>query len=132
MISFGRFLGIDYGTKRIGVAISDENGTLAFPKEIILNNSSTFKRFSEILKAENVSEIVVGESLDFDGKENKVMQEVKEFIAQITQMFSLPVYLEKEFLTSVEARRFHEGIDRTDASAAALILQRYLDRKNKK
>ena len=49
-----KFLGIDYGTKRIGVAISDEEGILAFPKEIVLNDSSSFKRIGEIIKAENI------------------------------------------------------------------------------
>ena len=65
-----RFLGIDYGTKRIGVAVSDESGTLAFPKEIIENDALTFKRLGEIITENNVSEIVVGESVDFSGRLN--------------------------------------------------------------
>lgn len=143
-----RFLGIDYGTKRIGVAISDENGTLAFPKEIILNDLDTFKKFSTIIKNENIKEIVVGESVDFSGKLNVLSGRIEVFILELKEKFNLPVHKQKEFLTSVEARKSgntksninssqaHTKIKqiksgRVDASAAALILQRYLDRRNK-
>jgi len=143
-----KFLGIDYGTKRIGVAISDENHTLAFPKEIILNDSNTFKKIGDILKKEKVTEIIVGESVDFSGKLNVLSGRIEVFILELEEKFNLPVHKQKEFLTSVEARK--SGINKTslnspqshsklkqiksgrvDASAAALILQRYLDKRNK-
>lgn len=142
-----RFLGIDYGTKRIGVAISDENGTLAFPKEIVLNDSNTFKRIGEILKTEKIDEIVVGESIDFSGQLNALSARIEIFISELKEKFGIPIHKQKEFLTSVEARRSKDGkkslspsqshsklkqkkSGRIDASAAALILQRYLDKKN--
>ena len=53
--SKGRFMGIDYGTKRIGVAVSDENHTLAFPKEIVLNDPDNFKKLGAIIEKENIS-----------------------------------------------------------------------------
>jgi len=143
-----RLMGIDYGTKRIGVAISDENGTLAFPKEIILNDSNTFNKLSSLIKEEKIKEIVVGESVDFSGKLNVLSGRIEVFILELKEKFSLPIYKQKEFLTSVEARRSkndktslnqaqsHSKIKqiksgRVDASAAALILQRYLDKRNK-
>ena len=143
-----RFLGIDYGTKRIGVAISDENCTIAFPKEIILNNADTLKHLGEILKEEDISEIVVGESVDFSGKLNALSARIDVFILELFERFKLPTHKQKEFLTSVEARRSKDGKNklspsqahskvkqiksgRIDASAAALILQRYLDKRNK-
>ncbi|MFA5840976.1 MAG: Holliday junction resolvase RuvX [Candidatus Paceibacterota bacterium] len=143
-----RFLGIDYGTKRIGIAISDENGTLAFPKEIVLNDASTFKRIGDLLKKENIKEIIVGESVDFSGKLNVLSGRIEVFILELKEKFKLPVHKQKEFLTSVEARKmgsskkdFNQGQShskvkqiksgRVDASAAALILQRYLDKINK-
>jgi len=144
-----KFLGIDYGTKRIGVAISDENGTLAFPKEIVLNNSDTFKRFAEILEKEKITEIVVGESVDFSGKLNALSARIDVFILELEEKFKLPIHKQKEFLTSVEARKQKDGNNknlnssqshsrikqkksgRIDASAAALILQRYLDRRSR-
>lgn len=143
-----KFLGIDYGTKRIGVAVSDENGTLAFPKEIILNDSELFKNFEKLLKAERIDEVVIGESVDFSGKLNALSARIEVFILEFTEKFGLPIHKQKEFLTSVEARKSkdtkasmsqsqaHSKVKqiksgRADASAAALILQRYLDRRSK-
>lgn len=144
----GRFIAIDYGTKRIGVAISDENRTLAFPKEIVPNDRHTFHRLGAIIESENISEIVVGESVDFSGKLNALSGRIEVFILELGEKFGLPVHKQKEFLTSVEARKAGTGkkdltpsqahskvkqmkSGRVDASAAALILQRYLDKINK-
>jgi len=144
-----RFLAIDYGTKRIGIAISDENGTLAFPKEIILNDLDTFKKIRDIIRKEKVGEIVVGESVDFSGKLNALSGRIEVFILELKEKFKLPVHKQKEFLTSVEARKVgrrkkdfnpsqaHSKVKqiksgRVDAGAAALILQRYLDKINKR
>jgi putative holliday junction resolvase len=146
-----RFLGIDYGTKRIGVALSDENGVLAFPKEIVLNDINTFKKIGEIIKKENIQEIVVGESVDFSGKLNVLSARIEIFIKELQEKFNLPIHKQKEFMTSVEARRHQDfggqarksvsgsqhsrlkqiKSGRIDASAAALILQRYLDRRSR-
>lgn len=147
MVNSPRFLGIDYGTKRIGLAISDENHKLAFPKEIVFNDLNTFKILAEIIKTEKIAEIVVGESVDFSGKLNALSARIDVFILELEEKFKLPVYKQKEFLTSVEARRPPNGKaelspsqshskvkqikrGRVDSSAAALILQRYLDKKN--
>lgn len=144
-----RYLGVDFGTKRIGLAISDENGSLAFPKEIILNDKDIFKKLGEIIKKENIKEIVIGESVDFSGKLNALSARIEVFILELQEKFVLPVHKQKEFLTSVEARRSKDGkkdsnpsqahskvkqikSGRIDASAAALILQRYLDKKTNK
>ena len=129
MIYSSRFLGIDYGDKKIGLAISDENKVLAFPKEVIVNNSHTFDKISEILKAEKVSEIVIGESLDLKGKPNMITNDIDIFIAELEIKFNIPTHRQKEFFTSVEARRYKD-VKKADASAAALILQRYLDKIN--
>lgn len=150
-----KFLGIDYGTKRIGVALSDEDGILAFPKEIVLNDANTFKKIGNILKEENISEIIIGESVDFSGRLNALSIRIEEFISELKIKFEIPIHKQKEFLTSVEARRLKDSFSthfpkrvlspsqahsrlkdkkrgRIDASAAALILQRYLDKKNNK
>jgi putative Holliday junction resolvase len=143
-----RFLGIDYGTKRIGVAVSDENGILAFPKEIVPNDANTFKKLGEIIKKENIKEIIIGESVDFSGKLNVLSARIEVFILELAEKFKLPIHKQKEFLTSVEVRKSgntkkslnqsqaHSKIKqiksgRIDASAAALILQRYLDRMSR-
>jgi len=142
-----RFLGIDYGAKRIGIAISDKGCTLAFPKEIIPNGKNVFEKLADIIKMESISEIVIGESVDFSGKLNALSGRIEIFILDLKEKFKLPVYKQKEFLTSVEARKSgnnkkslspsqaHSRVKqiksgRIDASAAALILQRYLDKIN--
>jgi putative Holliday junction resolvase len=142
-----RFLGIDYGTKRIGLAITDESRKLAFPKEIILNNADTLEKIGEIIKSEDISEIVIGESVDFSGALNALSARIEVFILELRENFGLPVHKQKEFLTSVEARKsgmtkqsFNRGQShskikqiksgRVDAEAAALILQRYIDKIN--
>src|SRR3989338_2880233 len=142
-----RILGIDYGTKRIGIAISDENGRLAFPKEIILNDSKTFSKIAEIIKKEGITEIVIGESVDFSGALNALSARIEIFILELSEKITLPIHKQKKFLTSVEARKAknakrdlspsqaHSKVKqiksgRVDAGAAALILQRYLDKIN--
>ena len=142
-----KLLGIDYGTKRIGIAISDENGTLAFPKEIVLNDANTLKRIGEIIEKEKITELVIGESVDFSGKLNALSARIEVFILELQEKFNLLIHKQKEFLTSVEARRggsnkielspsqAHSKVKqiksgRIDASAAALILQRDLDKRN--
>lgn len=135
----GRFLGIDFGTKRIGLAISDENRRLAFPKEVILNDKNTISQIEKVIKEENISEIVIGESTDFSGNANPVDEQIKTFILELEEKIGLPVRTQKEFMTSVEARRYKDknnqkkksSTNSVDASAAALILQRYLDKYNK-
>lgn len=143
-----KFLGIDYGTKRIGVAISDDNGTLAFPKEIIPNDANDLKKIGDIIEREGVEELVIGESVDFSGKLNALSARIEIFISELEEKFKLPVRKQKEFLTSVEARKSGNTkrdlspsqarsrvkqikSGRVDSSAAALILQRYLDKINK-
>jgi putative Holliday junction resolvase len=147
VIFSGKFLGIDYGTKRIGLAISDENNKIAFPKEIVSNDLNTFRIIGEIIEKENIQELVIGESVDFSGKLNALSARIDVFILELEEKFKLPVRKQKEFLTSVEARRSKNGkaelspsqahskvkqikSGRIDAQAAALILQRYLDKKN--
>lgn len=142
-----KFLGIDYGTKRIGLAISDGNGHLAFPKDIILNDKDTFNKIGHLLKEENITDVVVGESLDFSGASNPVEAKINNFISELEKTYGVKIHREKEFLTSVEARKAgadkaslqktqaHSKIKKAktikaDASAAALILQRFLDRAN--
>ncbi|MDQ3245073.1 MAG: Holliday junction resolvase RuvX [bacterium] len=137
-----KYLGIDYGTKRVGVAFSDDGGTLAFPKEIIKNGQDLMKNLGAIIKEENINEIVVGESMDLNNLENKIQKEIKVFVKKMEEDFKLKVHMQKEFMTTIEARG-REGKEKNDArktkiiqnkeidaSAAALILQRYLDKIN--
>jgi len=138
-----RFLGIDYGTKRVGMALSDDNGTLAFPNGIFPNDLNLFKEIGIVIEKENIGEIVVGESVNFQGQPNTLAKDIEIFISELQARLKIPVSKQKEFLTSVEARgkagkesnnarkTKKENSKKIDDSAAALILQRYLDKKNK-
>lgn len=137
-----KYLGIDYGSKRVGVAISDEGGSFAFPYKILKNGLELVDEVHNICGTEEISAIVLGESLDLSGEPNKVMGSIEEFKRNLEGELDLPIYFQKEFMTTIEARG-REGKEinnarkekketkgHADASAAALILQRFLDKKN--
>lgn len=124
-----RYLGIDYGSKRVGIATSDEAGTMAFPKSVLPNNKTLIPTIKEICDTEHISAIVVGESLDYKMKPNVIMEKITPFVEELKVATGLPIYLEQEFMTSFAAERFQGKGELTDASAAALILQSYLDKR---
>ena len=141
-----RYLGIDYGAKRIGVAISDEDGKMAFPHKVLSNDKKLLEAVQEICKEQKVRTIIMGESKDFDGRPNPIAKKIEEFKQTLEKLTRKRVEYEPEFLTSVQAarRQFRRpessrgsGLraerrradDMLDASAAAIILQSYLDGK---
>ena len=127
-IRYMRILGIDYGSKRVGVAMSDEAGDFAYPYVVIENSKELVKKILEICKKEKVGKIVVGESLDFSGKPNPIMKKILRFADELEGVSGLGVFFEKEFYTSAQAKREQGEIEMLDASAAALILKSYLHR----
>lgn len=129
-----RILGIDYGTKKIGFALSDEGQKLAFPKTVQPNVwkyiRDTVRGF--ILK-ENVSEIVIGLPVGLNGHETELSNEVRAFAKKLKGDFSLPVNLENEVYTSAQVKTEESASAyQIDASSAALILQTFLDRRRDK
>lgn len=139
-----KFLGIDFGSKRIGLALSDENGILAFPFKVILNKSNLFSDLEKILQKEKIDQIVIGDSLNLENKSNLINKEIEIFISILEKKYKIPIYRQKEFFTSMHAqetkgkkiknaRQVKFSKNQTlDAQAAALILQRYLDLLNNK
>jgi putative Holliday junction resolvase len=139
-----RYLGIDYGSKKVGLSISDEEGNIAFPYKTIGNSLELVDTIHNICGKEEVSAVVLGESQDFSGKPNKIMGSIEEFKRNLEIELDLPVFFEKEFMTSVYsgeqksknvfiAKKIKkEKVEKDDSKAATLILQRYLDRKNLK
>ncbi len=138
-----RHLGIDYGAKRVGVSISDEEGIMAFPYKVLLNNLELMDAIHNICGVENISAIVLGESRDLSGKPNKIMGSIEEFKRSLEIELNLPVYFEKEFMTSMHSDKIEsknifnarkikkEKTEKNDSKAATLILQRFLERKTK-
>lgn len=129
-----RHLGIDFGSRKVGLALSDEAGTMGFPYGIVSNDKNLLSTISTLIEKEGVEVIVMGESLNFSGTANPVMEEANRFAENLRQETSLPLFFEPEMLTTQEALRDPEGIrtplkaGAVDAQAAALILTSYLSR----
>jgi putative holliday junction resolvase len=123
-----RYIGIDYGKKRVGVAVSDESGRFALPREVLPNDEKLIGAVSFLAKEIDVEVIVIGESKDYKGKDNLIMGQIAPF-KKALEALGIDVRLEPEFMTSIAAERFQGKNDLHDASAAALILQSFLDRK---
>ena len=132
-----RYLGIDYGTKRVGLALSDEAGSMGFPHGILENAPALLPTLFTLIKNEAVGAVVLGESKDFMEADNAIAPAVRELGDALAQGAGVPVYYEDERRTSAEARRseVREAKSRKpmsrnaiDASAAALILTSYLSK----
>jgi putative transcription antitermination factor YqgF len=134
-----RYLAIDYGSKRIGIAISspgaptDPASALAFPHSVIDISKGggsieqIVKQIQDICKENMVSAVIVGESKDNNGKDNKIMESAKNFVEVFKNKSGLPVYFHPEFMTSLQAAHIQGEGGMIDASAAAIILQSYMD-----
>lgn len=121
-------LGIDYGTKRVGVAFSDETGKVAFPLVVLQNNDELLNNVVKLSKEKKAERIIIGESKKMDGTPNTVMKEIEKFKTELGLLVSMPIVFEPEFWSSFQAERWQGKNDKLDASAAAIILQSYLDR----
>ncbi|MEK7184852.1 MAG: Holliday junction resolvase RuvX [Patescibacteria group bacterium] len=124
-----RILGIDYGTKKIGIALSDQDGQFAIPLIVINYSKNLLQDVLEIVKENEVKEIVMGESKNYNGEANAILDKSLEF-KKLLEQNNLRVHLEPEFMTSENAERIQGKHDMLDASSAALILQSFLDKKN--
>lgn len=124
-----RYMGIDFGTKKVGVALSDESGQMAFPEAVFSNDKDLFQTICNLITTKGVEEVVIGHSLDRTGKPNEVHALVEEFMTDLTLELGLPIHLEPEQYTTQAAIREQGRTDKTDASAAAIILNSYLSKQ---
>jgi putative holliday junction resolvase len=124
-----RYLGIDYGTKKVGLALSDEGGQFAFPHSIVKNDRELFEAIQKVCEDEKVEALVVGYSLTQQGEENDVVDATNAFTEKLGAVVALPVHKQNELFSSVEAHRYQIKKGDRDDSAAAIILQRFLDAK---
>ena len=133
MLGAMKLIGIDYGDKKVGVAISDAEGLMAFPKGVFPNNLILMKEIKDIVISQKVEAIVVGESKGNDGHDNPVMRGARQFAKDLEWETGLPVHFEPEFYSSSEARLLKEQATgkpeaMVDAEAAAVILNSYITR----
>ena len=123
-----KYLGIDYGAKRIGVAVSNNEGTIAFPRETVENDARMFAKLAQIIADEKIQSIIVGDTRSYSNLANPVTKDAEAFGERLRKETSLPVNLVGEAGSSIEASRYApEDSGHSDGAAAAIILQRYID-----
>lgn len=126
-----KVLGIDYGSKRLGLALGDEEQKIALPFDVLENKEGLVGQLRKMIESEEIYRIIIGFPLSLKGERSKKVEEVEEFIDLLERNFNLPILTEDERLSSKLADRLFEEYkykyDR-DAVAAMVILQSYLDK----
>lgn len=135
-----RILAIDYGSRRMGLAVSDALGITAQGLETLerKNRRSDFARLERVIRENQVKEIVLGYPLRMSGQEGTQSQKVADFAEELRRKFELPVHLWDERLTSAEANRLLREADLSiqkraqavDRMAATLILQSFMQARS--
>ena len=136
----GRFLGVDYGDSRMGLALSDPLKIIASPFKTIRNKGEEkcIQEFQSLIEENEVELIVVGLPIGMKGQDTTQTEKVRKFADLITQL-NLPVHLEDERLSSVSAQKsmilqniktgHNKGM--IDERAAAILLQQFIDKRNR-
>ena len=132
-----RVLAIDHGTKRMGIAVSDELGILAHPLEFIPADpfDKFLTRLKEILGEREIEQILVGMPRNMDGSYGPQALKVQDFVAALKKSVLQPIKTWDERLTTVQAagalrasgKKAEQQKEKVDAAAAAVLLQGYLD-----
>ena len=123
-------MGIDFGSKKIGIAFTDDAGLMAFPFKVVPNDEKFFSYIESLISEKGVKEIVIGHSLNNQGEPNKIHSAVEEFINDVTLNIGIPVHLEPEQYSTQQAKQIQGKSELTDASAAALILDSFITKQN--
>ena len=132
-----RYLAIDYGTKRTGLAICDRAETIASPLTVIQGQKELLKKIAEVVETENVEAVVLGLPLNMTGTESAQTRLVFKFAEQLKDHLHIPVHLQDERLSSFSAEEKLASAKftkekmrkRLDAVAAAEILEAFLEQK---
>lgn len=139
-----KYLGLDYGSQRVGIAISDESKKFSFSRNYLLNDKNLFTRILDIIRNEKVEKIIIGYPINLKSEKTPQTEEVEEFSKKLTDHMSsnslkVEILYEDERFTSKLAqhniissglnkkRRQDKGL--TDSISAQIILQGFLDKK---
>jgi len=135
-----RYLGLDYGGRRVGVALSDPGAIIAQPLDTLIVNgiADAVVQVCAIITEHDVVAVVVGLPLSLSGKESETTEEVRKFAERLRNSCSIPVHFEDERLSSRQAemilhshgKKIKGNKGKIDRISAAVILQSYLDRLN--
>ena len=133
-----RVLALDYGEKRIGVAVSDPLGMTAQPRSFITNNKDKITLIKDYIEENDIKKIIVGMPLAIRGGRSKKCDEIDEFMITLKKELTIPIDVYDERFSTVGAtRQLHEvGMNQKkqrkiiDSMAAAFMLQGYLDKES--
>ena len=133
-----RILGIDPGTQRCGVAITDSKETIAFPRDAMRVGEDLVERLAHFANEEGVELVVVGRPVSLAGRVTQSTVVADELYARLSARLDLPVVQHDERLTTTSAQRAlqHAGVTakvqrgRVDSAAAVVMLQHYADSRN--
>ncbi|MFN2363307.1 MAG: Holliday junction resolvase RuvX [Halarsenatibacteraceae bacterium] len=134
-----RILAIDYGQKRVGLALSDRLGITAQPFKTIINQSreELIDELAEIIKDNDITEVVIGLPLHMNGTEGERAEKSRILAADLEGALNIPVYLQDERLSSAEVEKVMLAGDlsrkkrraKRDKLAASIILRTYLAKR---
>lgn len=147
-----KYLGVDYGQKKIGIAISDDRASLAFPRDIVINDEKHIEYIQHLCDQEKIVDIVIGKSIDYDKKDNTIEKHITKFINILNKDKKYIIHRIDERMTtslissqnrnsfqknqnlknfSKNAKSVRDSSKTDDAKVAAIILQNFLDSKGK-
>lgn len=119
------YLGIDYGTKRIGLAIASDEITIPAPLDTIANTGDIVAQLKTVIAEEQAEKVVLGIPVSMEGHEGAFAKKVRAFGKELKKELDIPVIFVNEVLSTAEARA--RGATDLDAAAAAIILEDYLE-----
>ncbi len=121
-----KLMAIDYGSKRVGIASTDDSGYFSLPRMVLDNDKDLLSKILKFKDDEKIGKIIIGKSTNFSGQNNPIQKDIDKFKDELEKC-GAEVLLHTEILTTVEARQIQGQTQMTDASAAALILKSFLD-----
>jgi len=142
-----KYLSIDYGLKRIGIAVSDDERRFSFSRDYLFNDANLISNIFKLLKTENVSKIILGYPLNFKSEKTEMTIEVEKFRELLEKNLKVnslntEIVFYDERLTSGIAQHnlYASGVSRKkrhekgliDSMSAQIILQDYIDKENNK
>ena len=134
-----KYLAIDYGNKRTGLATCDPDETITTPLTMLMTGRDLPNKIAEIIKTENIDAVVIGLPLNMDGSEGFQAKRVRQFAEQLQKQLNITIHFQDERLSTFGAQEKLEQTDlskknksdRLDAAAAAQILQDFLENKKR-
>ena len=133
-----RYLAIDYGQKRTGLAVCDNDETIASPLTVIQGQGQLVPHVIKIIQREQIEAVVIGLPLNMDDTEGPQAKRIRDFAEKLSKDITVPIHFHDERLSSFDAEKKLSGLGMTrqhkkkriDAIAAAAILQAFLDHKH--